>query len=59
MIMNEIGKHVVKKSGLPFKSTLKVNTIKGIISHPELHIPAYTFNEDDSCVEVRRCEIID
>lgn len=42
----------------PFKSGLKINTIKGVINHPTLNIPAYTFNEDDSYVEVRKCKII-
>ena len=39
----------------PFKSGNKVNTIKGVINHPILNIPAYTFEEDDSYVECRRC----
>lgn len=42
----------------PFKSGFKINSIKGVINHPILNIPAYTFNEDDSYVEVRRCKII-
>lgn len=42
----------------PFKSGLKVNTIKAVIDHPILHIPSYTFEEDDSYVECRRCFII-
>ena len=41
-----------------FKSTSLVNTIKGVIIHPELGIPAYTFEEDDSYVECRRCKIL-
>lgn len=40
----------------PFKSGLKINTVNGIINHPILNIPAYTFVEDDSFVECRRCE---
>lgn len=43
----------------PFKSGFKVNTIKGVINHPILNIPAYTFEEDDSYVECRRCIIIE
>lgn len=44
----------------PFKSGFKTNTIKGVIDHPQLPGKlAYTFFEDDSYVEVRRCEIID
>ena len=50
-----IGKKASKKSGKPFKSTLKMNTIKCVTDHPMLHIPAYTFVEDDSIVECRQC----
>lgn len=55
-----IGKKVTKtyKTGTtpkPFKSGLLVNTVKGIINHPILNIPAFTFEEDDSYVECRRC----
>jgi hypothetical protein len=54
-----IGKKVHKhKSDKPFKSTLKVNTVKGVIQHPKLNIPCYTFIEDDSYVECRRCDIV-
>jgi hypothetical protein len=42
----------------PFKSTFRTNTIKGLIVHPHLKIPAYTFYEDDSYVECRRCVIL-
>ena len=50
----KINKHKPK----PFKSGSKINTIKGVINHPILNIPAYTFEEDDSYVECRRCQII-
>ena len=43
----------------PFKSTFKTNTIKGVINHPHLNIPAYVFCEDESYVECRRVEILD
>jgi hypothetical protein len=50
-----IGKYKLK----PFKSGNKVNTIKGVIPHPNLEgLMAYTFEEDESYVECRRCEII-
>jgi hypothetical protein len=52
--------HKTSKEGTvpkPFKSGLKTNTIKGVIEHPELKIPAYTFEEDDSYVECRRCVV--
>lgn len=41
-----------------FKSGSLVNTIKGVVIHPELGIPAYTFEEDESYVECRRCKIL-
>ena len=55
-----IGKKVTKTSAKqkPFKSGLKINTINGVINHPTLNIPAYTFEEDDSYVECRRCIIL-
>lgn len=37
----------------PFKSGSKINTVKGIVMHPQLNIPAYTFHEDDSYVACR------
>jgi hypothetical protein len=43
----------------PFKSGAKINTIKGVINHPHLNVPAYVFHEDDSHVECRRVEILD
>lgn len=42
----------------PFKSGRKINTVNGVVDHPILHTPAYTFVEDDSYVECRRCKII-
>ena len=57
-----IGKRCTKKNNTkkrPFKSGFKTNTISGVINHPILNIPAYTFVEDDSYVECRRCEIIE
>ena len=51
-----VGKKVWKKtSRKPFKSGNLFNTVKSIINHPQLNIPAYTFEEDDSYVECRRC----
>lgn len=47
-----------KKTNIkPFKSGKYQNTVKGIINHPILNIPAFTFEEDDSYVECRRCEL--
>lgn len=60
-----IGQKVRKTSGQsnqlspkPFKSGRKINTVKGIVNHPKLNIPAFTFWEDDSVVECRRCLLV-
>ncbi len=63
VFISNIGKqtHKTSKRGAqpnPFKSGNKTNTIKGVIEHPILKIPAYTFEEDESYVECRRCIII-
>ena len=65
---NNIGEKVVKTcitdepkrphKPKKFKSGSLVNTIKGVIMHPEIGIPAYTFEEDESYVECRRCKIL-
>lgn len=52
--INNNPKYKVRK----FKSGLYVNTIKDVILHPILNIPSYTFIEDDSYVECRRCKIL-
>ena len=62
-IGEKVAKEKIKKgkkifNRKPFKSTRLINTIKGVITHPELGIPAYTFEEDDSYVECRRCKIL-
>ena len=44
---------VEKKSKKPFKSGLKVATVKGAQSHLITGRDAYNFHEDDSVVEVR------
>jgi hypothetical protein len=43
----------------PFKSGFKINTVKSVIIHPQLLIPAYTFEEDNSHVECRRCVVVE
>lgn len=51
---------VKKRSGKPFKSKSKVNTVKDTIIHPILkNEKAYTFHEDDSFVSVVQCEVIE
>jgi hypothetical protein len=42
-----------------FKSGSVINTVKGVINHPVLDIPAYVFEEDDSYVECHRCFLVD
>lgn len=58
-----IGKRVTKKhkngcQPKPFKSGFKINTVKGIIDHPILHVPAYVFVEDESYVKCDACILI-
>lgn len=53
-----IGLKVEKISKKPFKSTYKINTIKGYFIHPVLNILCFIFEEDSSYVECRRCELI-
>ena len=49
----QIGDKVSKKSGKPFKSQNKINTIKGFVINPHTNLKALTFEEDDSIVDVR------
>ena len=58
----EVGTKVSKISGKPFKSGFVVNTVKGVVEHPNkidpetnVGVPAYTFFEDDSVVEAAAC----
>ena len=51
-----IGEKVYKTSGKPFKSTLKIATVKGVTVNPWTLRPAFIFEEDDSVVECRTCE---
>jgi len=54
-----IGRQVHKRrSHKPFKSGEKINTVAGIIVHPQLNIPAFTFIEDTSYVECRKCALV-
>lgn len=51
---------VKKKSGKPFKSVKKVNSVKGIVTNendPQKR-NAYIFYDDDSVVNTDICEII-
>lgn len=53
----EIGQPVLKDSGKPFKSRLKINTVKGYMIHPITGHECYLFKEDDSYVEQKQCSI--
>lgn len=54
-----VGKKVLKPSGKPFKSTLKMNTVKEVVNHPVIGVPAFKFHEDDSIVDVRNVKLAD
>lgn len=54
-----IGKAVYKPSGKPFKSGLKHNTVKELVINPNTNKVAYSFNEDDSVVDVYQCELVE
>lgn len=60
---NYIGHKVFKARGnrepKKFKSGSKFNTVKGIIEHPLLKVPAFIFEEDDSYVICDMCRHID
>ncbi len=52
-----IGFKVIKGSKRPFKSTLIVNTCKGVIRNPYTNLWGITFEEDDSIVDVKQVKI--
>jgi hypothetical protein len=60
-----VGKKVSKKSGKPFKSKEKTNTVKDIGLHLILSqkkqepVPCFIFEEDDSYVDCRSCKLAD
>lgn len=47
----------INKAPKPFKSGKKVNTVKDVIIHPQLGVPAFTFYEDDSYVACNICRL--
>ena len=51
------GMKVRKKTGKPFKSGQKVNTIKQVAAHDHTTQPAFSFVEDGSTVECFRCQL--
>lgn len=56
VIKVSIGRRIINKR--KFKSGQLINTVKSVITHPILKIPTYTFHEDESYVECRRCELV-
>lgn len=52
-----IGTKVVKQSGKPFKSGMKIGTIKGLTTNEHTGKIAYTFVEDESVVDAFQCKI--
>lgn len=51
---------VAKKSGEPFKSGNKINTVTGIaVNHYTEGKRAFTFVEDDSCVNIEMCVCVE
>lgn len=53
-----VGKQVSKVSRKPFKSKEKLNTVKGLITHPITGHMAFTFVEDGSFVECYRTLLV-
>ena len=53
-----VGDRVSKISGKPFKSKLKVNTVKAIIMNDFTHKEGLAFVEDDSVVDAYQCQIV-
>ena len=47
------------KNKKSFKSGEKFNTIKGVVINPNSGNPAFTFLEDDSCVDTHKCILME
>ena len=58
-LQSMIGKIVTKTTKKPFKSGNDNNTVRDIIVHPILGCPVFTFIDDDSYVECRRCKVVE
>ena len=54
-ITHSPGAFVQKRSGKKFKSNQYVNTVREITINPNTDLPAYSFLEDDSVVDVKTC----
>lgn len=53
-----LGQKIEKKSGRPFKSTLKNNTAKALCCNLFTKRLCFLFEEDESFVECFRCRLI-
>jgi len=53
-----IGKKVQKRSKKPFKSACIINTVKNVTINQDSGKIAFTFEEDDSIVDVYQCELV-
>lgn len=49
---------VMKFSKKPFKSTFQKNTVKDVVLNENSGKPAFTFHEDDSCVDWSQCYVV-
>lgn len=54
-----LDKKVVKVSGKPFKSGLKVATVEFIVWNPMTGKPAFSFYEDNSVVDYFQVKLLD
>lgn len=54
-----LGQRVLKRSGKPFKSTLKINTAAATTSNPHTGRLAFLFEEDESVVDAHICKLAD
>jgi len=53
-----IGKKIFKKSCQPFKSRLRYATVKGFVVHDITQEISFTFEEDETFVECKRCKLL-
>jgi hypothetical protein len=51
-------KNSYAKKPKKFKSGFEINTVKDVIIHPQLGVPAFTFYEDDSYVACKTCSLV-
>lgn len=54
--MNIYGMRVIKRSGKPFKSGLKIARVYEVVINPDSGDFAFKFYEDDSIVDIKQCK---